>query len=1524
MNLTSLLLSGLLLAGQLAAQTLAFPGAMGFGANATGGRGGNVYHVTNLNDSGAGSFRDAVSVAGRTVVFDVGGYITLSTECAVKSNITIAGQTAPGMGIAIRGAEVTFGNQQNVICRFMRFRPGGDSGSTQNGLSLYQAKNIILDHCSVAFAKWNNIDAVSEDWQNKPVNNISVQHCLIANPIGQQFGAHTECPEGTWFWYGNIFSSGHNRQPLAKIHTVFINNTIYNYSAGYTTHTSTRFKHDIVNNYFIGGPGSAGTDNTWFQVDKNQSIYYSGNYKDRDRDGLLGGAVTTPYWYQGPGTILTAPWSTVTPAIPTLTAAQAVVRNNCDAGALPRDAMDNLVLSQVKTLGLGATGRTAGTAGPDGGLYTSHNQTGLPDGGWGVITGGTAPVDSDRDGMPDDWEAAKSLNPANAADGKTLAASGYSNLEEYLNWLALPHAFVAKNTAAQPTSVTLDLRPWAEGMPAGAAFTVSGVTGGAVSQTGTGGYDVRFTPALNASGLGSFNFNVTSGGYTHTRQAGILISANAPPRNLRWKGDSTANVWNTSIQNWTNADTGAASVFSNGDRVTLDDAGSTAPALALSGSLSPGYMAKSGTQAYTLSGSGTLGGAMSLNVDGSGPLTLGGSAAHSYAGGTFLQDATLILSSAATPGSGALTFSGSSVLTSAYAAANLLNLSSNQIRTDAGDSATLNLSARTALGGGAGSGTVQVNARGTASGTSGNYFNGSWSGFTGVLNITGQVVNAQCDFNINGGGFTNLAGAELNLDAVKVQSRHNSGGNVIAIGSLNGTATATLGGSSFGGGCTYEIGARNESGVFSGAITNGISPTSVSKVGTGTFHLAGPHTYTGATNIAAGTFYADGTFPGLLNVAGGSLSPRSVATVTGQIQANGGLTLEDCTLSMDLSSLPSTSSDRVTCPAGTTLSLLGTELTFRIKFTDGWLAPGTYPLVDGSATLVRTSGIALSVTSPLPAGSRQTLAVERNSSTTPVPAYVNLVVTGRTADLVWAGSGGGAWDVTTTENWLNGEVMNDPSRFHPFDSVTFFDTAATHEVVLTGSLQPRYISMQHEFAYTFSGSGTIDGAAKLELLDRGILTITATGASTFTGGTTIWDGEILLDTASASPLGAGPVTVAGGAFANNRITGGILNLGTGRSLPNSVVAHENSTVRSLSGNVSLVSNPANTLSGTGPLSFVIPSGICTIQGAMSGFTGTLSMGASNGMLRLNGNTNANYGSAAAHFDLGTGNATLANRNGGVTVALGALSGGPNTTLQGRQSGSGATASNYLIGGRNEDATFHGRIVTGGDQNGVNITKQGTGTWTLCGSSSYTGDMTVQAGKLTISGSLTNAGDFSVLTSATLHLSGGSITTPSLEIAAGGTLSGCGVINGDVVCHGTITLDCPAGLTINGDVQNNGLMLVTARSRIISNGALENRGTIDLIGSPATALPASVTGDGTILDAGLVTIQSILMTGGPLAISMQTYPNHTYELQSAAALTGPWIAVTAGVTMQTSPAGLRTWTIPAPAAGRRFYRVAVGP
>ena len=251
---------------------IAFPGAQGFGKKATGARNGVVYHVTNLNDSGAGSFRDAVSASNRFVVFDVGGYIQLVTAVSVKSNITIAGQTAPGGGIGFRGGEISFANQSNIIMRHVRIRPGSETASTDDdALSLYKASNVMIDHSSFEFAPWNNIDAVSDDWQVSPMTDVTIQDSLIADPTGQQFGAHTESVSSQMAWYRNIFASSHNRNPLAKVNTVFVNNLLYNDSAGYTTHTSTNFKHDILNNYFVFGPASTGTDNTWYQIDQNQS-----------------------------------------------------------------------------------------------------------------------------------------------------------------------------------------------------------------------------------------------------------------------------------------------------------------------------------------------------------------------------------------------------------------------------------------------------------------------------------------------------------------------------------------------------------------------------------------------------------------------------------------------------------------------------------------------------------------------------------------------------------------------------------------------------------------------------------------------------------------------------------------------------------------------------------------------------------------------------------------------------------------------------------------------------------------------------------------------------------------------------------------------------------------------------------------------------------------------------------------------------------------------------------------------------
>src|SRR4051794_21843208 len=140
------------------AQLRAFGEAEGYGAIASGGRGGTIYHVTNLNDSGAGSFRDAVSASNRIVVFDVAGEIKLLSGIGAQGNLTIAGQTAPGEGITITGFQtIGFTQRTNVIMRYLRLRPGDDSPASDNGMSMTRTGTAILDHVSIEFGKYNNI-----------------------------------------------------------------------------------------------------------------------------------------------------------------------------------------------------------------------------------------------------------------------------------------------------------------------------------------------------------------------------------------------------------------------------------------------------------------------------------------------------------------------------------------------------------------------------------------------------------------------------------------------------------------------------------------------------------------------------------------------------------------------------------------------------------------------------------------------------------------------------------------------------------------------------------------------------------------------------------------------------------------------------------------------------------------------------------------------------------------------------------------------------------------------------------------------------------------------------------------------------------------------------------------------------------------------------------------------------------------------------------------------------------------------
>lgn len=506
------------LVNSISAQTLAFPEAVGNGRYVTGGRAGTVYHVTNLNDSGTGSFRDAVSSSNRIIVFDVGGYVKLLTAVTVKSNITVAGQTAPGGGIGFRGGKISCGKSSNIIFRHIRIRPGSEVASNEDvAINLYNAKNIIVDHCSIEFAPWNNIGGVSDDWENYPVTNVTFQNCLIANPTYQQFGAHIESVNSDWTMVNNAFVNSHNRNPLAKINDVFVNNILYNYSAGYTTHTSTKFKHDVVNNYFIMGPASTGTDNTWYQVDKNQTMYYSGNMKDKSLDGVLNGSETTPYWYQGEGTILTSPWSDITKNLTILSAASAYRMVSSISGTLPWDQMDSLIWSQVHTLGSGTTGYTAGTRGPDGSLYTSQTQTGLPNNGYGNIYSVTKPTDTDNDGMPDYWEKTNSLSTS-SNDAMTIGTDGYANIEKYINFLGTLHATVNQNSY-----VDINLANYAAGFAkVSPTYSTSNASNGtAVIQSD--GKTVRFTPTSNFSGMANFSFTVKGNDNT-SYSAKILIA----------------------------------------------------------------------------------------------------------------------------------------------------------------------------------------------------------------------------------------------------------------------------------------------------------------------------------------------------------------------------------------------------------------------------------------------------------------------------------------------------------------------------------------------------------------------------------------------------------------------------------------------------------------------------------------------------------------------------------------------------------------------------------------------------------------------------------------------------------------------------------------------------------------------------------------------------------------------------------------------------------------------------------------
>lgn len=434
---------------------LAFPGAEGFGKFTTGGRGGNVYIVSNLNDSGAGSFRAGLQGKGpRIIVFSVSGTIHLNSRLIVPANTTIAGQTAPGDGICVADYPVGIAGD-NVILRYLRFRMGDknqnkgmiDGGGSDDALSTSRKKNIIIDHCSISWSTDEAFSIYNGD-------STTVQWNLISEPLNYSYHFETGDKDFESHGYGGIwggahFSAHHNlfvhcnsRTPRFNgIRNVpvenadFRNNVIYNWGDN-NVYGGEGGVYNIVNNYYKYGPSTSKTVkfqvvNPYNRVDIPFGKYYvDGNYVDGSpevtNNNWLGVKLQSKKAEDPLQVKLQNPFPVMEMKTQSAKEAYQEVLQHAGASLPKRDTLDQRIIRDVKN----RTGRLIDVQGgyPHGTPYSKTLKA------WPALRSLPAPQDTDKDGMPDKWEKAHRLNPSNPNDAGTFTLDkNYSNIEVYIN-----------------------------------------------------------------------------------------------------------------------------------------------------------------------------------------------------------------------------------------------------------------------------------------------------------------------------------------------------------------------------------------------------------------------------------------------------------------------------------------------------------------------------------------------------------------------------------------------------------------------------------------------------------------------------------------------------------------------------------------------------------------------------------------------------------------------------------------------------------------------------------------------------------------------------------------------------------------------------------------------------------------------------------------------------------------------------------------------------------------------------------
>ncbi len=436
---------------------IAFPGAEGFGKYTTGGRGGKVLIVSSLNDDGAGSLRQAIQTKGpRIIVFSISGTIHLASALNITSDVTIAGQTAPGDGICLADYPVSLkGN--NIIIRYLRFRMGDknqnkgkvDGGGSDDAFGSLRNNNVMIDHCTMSWSTDEVCTVYAGD-------STTLQWNLIAEPLNYSYHFETGDTDfeqhgfgGIWggkhaTFHHNLFAHCANRTPrfdgsrnVPQENVDFVNNVIYNWGSN-NAYAGEGGNYNMVNNYYKYGPSTS--KSAKYKVVNPYKLppklsygkfYLNGNFVDGSP------SVTNNNWlgvimHQGAATDtilskVTVPFAAVPVSIQPAADAYLAVLQHVGASLPKRDTLDQRIIKDVQN----RTGRLIDVQGgyPHGTAYS------LTVNAWPLLKTSNVLTDTDKDGMPDLWEKQKGLN-ANVADAVAFKLDkAYTNIEVYLNSL---------------------------------------------------------------------------------------------------------------------------------------------------------------------------------------------------------------------------------------------------------------------------------------------------------------------------------------------------------------------------------------------------------------------------------------------------------------------------------------------------------------------------------------------------------------------------------------------------------------------------------------------------------------------------------------------------------------------------------------------------------------------------------------------------------------------------------------------------------------------------------------------------------------------------------------------------------------------------------------------------------------------------------------------------------------------------------------------------------------------------------